>query len=117
MLLLSAAGCLGLAFIGAPFATVGSLLIGLALGAEIDLVGYMSARYFGLKAYGTIFGCQYGMFAVGAGLGPLMYGQFFDRFGSYDAALMAAAGILLLSIPFILSLGRYPEFPSAATAP
>lgn len=107
-LAMAALGCLGLVYLGPAFAIPGALLIGLSMGAEIDLAGYMSARYFGLRSYGTIFGFQYGLFSLGAGVGPLLNGLLFDRFGNYDAALIAAAAILLLGIPFVLSLGRYP---------
>lgn len=102
-------GCVGLAVFGPSFAVVGALLIGLGMGAEIDLVAYMSARYFGLRSYGAILGFQYGLFALGAGLGPLLNGYLFDRFGNYQVALLTAAGVLLLGIPFLLSMGRYPE--------
>ncbi|OCI90903.1 hypothetical protein A6U85_25335 [Agrobacterium sp. 13-626] len=109
VLILSAIGCLGLAFIGLEFAIVSALLIGLAMGAEIDLVGYMSARYFGLKSYGAIFGFQYGLFCVGAGVGPLLNGLLYDHFGNYQIALVTSAVILITGIPCVFLLGGYPE--------
>ncbi len=104
----TAFGCLGLAVYGAGFAFVGAALIGLAMGSEIDLAGYMAGRYFGLKSYGAIFGFQYGLFSLGAALGPLLAGLLYDKFGNYDAALFSAAGVLVVGIPLVLSLGAYP---------
>lgn len=109
VLALAAVGCVGVAWLGQDAVLVCAALIGLAMGSEIDLAGYMSARYFGLRSYGTIFGAQYGMFSLGAAIGPLAIGLSYDRFGHYQPALWAAAAILALGIPMVLSLGAYPE--------
>jgi len=108
VLIAAASGCVGLALLGADFGIVGAALIGLAMGSEIDLAGYMSARYFGLKAHGAIFGLQYGLFSLGGACGPIAAGLLYDRFGDYRIALFGAAGVLLVGIPLVLALGRYP---------
>ncbi len=56
------------------------MLVTVGSGAESDFVGYLVGRYFGLKAYGQIFGVIYGMFMVGIAIGPALFGYLFDRF-------------------------------------
>lgn len=106
-----AAGCIGLATFGASFGLAGAALIGLAMGSEIDLAGYMTARYFGLRAHGSIFGFQYGLFSLGGAVGPMAAGLLYDHFGDYRYALYGAAGVLLAGVPLVLALGRYPSEP------
>jgi len=96
---------------GQLFAAAAVLALGLAFATELDVAGYITARYFGRRAYGTIFGWLFGLFAVGGMTSPLMYGVIFDRTGSYDAALMTSVAVMLAAIPLLLSLGRYPEWP------
>ena len=43
----------------------------------------MVSRYFGLRAYGEIYGCMFAIFTVGTGLGPVLMGFSFDATGSY----------------------------------
>ncbi|HSN72113.1 MAG TPA: MFS transporter [Steroidobacteraceae bacterium] len=87
-----------------------ALLIGLAAGAEVDLLAYLVSRYFGLREYGAIYAWPYTAFIVGAGLGPLLYGATFDAFGSYRAALLGGAALAVASSALMLLLGPYPAF-------
>ncbi len=104
-----AAGCLLLANAGGsvPLAAVAASTFGLAAGAEVDLIAYLTSRYFGLKAYGRIYGFQLASFAVGAGAGPFAAGWVHDTFGSYRTALYAGAAMLALGIVLLQTLGRY----------
>ncbi|MGI9292358.1 MAG: MFS transporter, partial [Pseudomonadales bacterium] len=52
-------GCLALGVGGIEYAFVTAIALGFAMGAEVDLIGYFTARYFGLKSYGLIYGFQY----------------------------------------------------------
>lgn len=87
-----------------PFA---ACALGLALGGEIDLVGYMVSRYFELRRYGELYGWLLAIFTVGAGLGAYLMGLSFDRTGSYTAALAGFAGALAVAILLLRSLGAY----------
>lgn len=82
-------------------------LIGFALGVEYDLLAFFVARYFGMRSYTIIYGFLYASFALGAGIGPLLFGRDFDATGSFDRALMWAFGALLVSAAGLLLLGRY----------
>jgi predicted MFS family arabinose efflux permease len=85
------------------------LLVGLAAGAEVDLLAYFTSRYFGMRHYGKIYGVMLSTFALGAGLGPGATGWSHDLTGSYTAALWAGV-VIFVSGAFILSrLGPYAD--------
>lgn len=96
-------------FFGLPFAPVLMLMVGLATGAEADALGYLTSRYFGLKAYSEIFSWLYGALALGAAGSPLLLGYLFDRFGDYQEGLIVASVLCLFSSVLFLTLGRYPS--------
>lgn len=89
--------------------TVGSI-VGLSLGAEIDVVAYLAARYFGLRNYGMLFGTIAGLLSLGGGIGPTFAGLMFDRFGGYDQLVWALIPIFATGAVLVGSLGPYPEF-------
>jgi len=90
-------------------------LIGLAAGAEYDLLAFMVARYFGMKTYGSIYGALYSFFALGAGVGPVVFGANFDRSHSYAASLHLACGLFIGPALAMLLLGKYRSFDPALT--
>lgn len=102
------------ALVGLPgllVAVIACLLVTLGSGAESDFVGFLVGRYFGLKAYGQIFGAIYGMFMVGIALGPYLFGLAFDRWGSYHIPFMiAGVGLTLLCVLLVL----LPRFEAEA---
>jgi MFS family permease len=110
-ILLAVVGIGGLLLPEPLFATTAALAVGLVFGTELDIAGYITARYFGRRAAGAIFGWLFGIFAVGGVSSPIMYGLIFDHSGSYNAALMISMAALVAAIPLLLSLGRYPEWP------
>ncbi len=83
------------------------VLLGFAAGVEYDLMAFLVARYFGMYAYSTIYGALYGCFALGAGVGPLLFGRAFDRTHSYAGMLHLSGVILVASAALLLTLGRY----------
>jgi len=84
--------------------------LGLALGAEIDLLGYVTGRYFGSKHFGPVFSGILVFFMFASGLAPAIYGAVFDATGSYNTILWASVIMLSISIALFLSLGKYPDF-------
>ncbi len=92
------------------------LLIGASLGAEIDVVAYLSARYFGLRNYGFLFGSIAGLLSLGAGLGPTLAGVIWDRYGSYDPLMWVLIPVFFISAVLVGSLGRYPVFEQPVPA-
>jgi predicted MFS family arabinose efflux permease len=94
-------------------AAVAILLLGFAGGAEVDLLPYLTARYMGVRSYGVVYGTIFGLFSVGAGMGPSVLGLAYDRLGSYSQIMTACVLLLLLAAGLLLSLGRYPADPGA----
>jgi predicted MFS family arabinose efflux permease len=88
-------------------------LIGIAAGAEYDLLAFLVARYFGMKSYGAIYGALYSFFALGAGLGPVFFGATFDRTASYTSILYISSGLFLTPAILMLLLGRYRVFAAS----
>lgn len=83
-----------------------AVLFGLTVGAEIDVIAYLTARRFGMKSYGTIFGALMSALSVGVALGPLTAGAFFDRFGGYSQFLLLTSAAMALSALALLTFNR-----------
>jgi MFS family permease len=81
-------------------------MLGVGFGAESDLMPYLTARYFGLKSFGEIYGWIFGAFAFGAVLGPFLMGWIFDTTGSYQLALLILIPATALGAGLMLPLGE-----------
>ncbi|MDP3658679.1 MFS transporter [Phenylobacterium sp.] len=86
---------------------LGIIALGLAAGTEIDLVGFLTSRYFGQKRFGQIYGYLFAAFAMGAGLGPALLGMAYDRLGSYVTAFLSFGGLMIVALGLLLALGPY----------
>jgi MFS family permease len=85
------------------------LMIGLAAGSEVDLMGYLVSRYYGLLHFGKIFAGVYIGFALIPGLITPFFGATRDHYGSYVPGLyLCAIALLIISVLF-LTLGPYPN--------
>jgi MFS family permease len=92
-------------------ASVATVLLGLGLGLEADLVGFLVSRYLGVRAFGALFGYAFAAFMLGSSLGPIVMGAVFDRAGSYAPCLLAFMACAALSATGLLTLGRYAYPP------
>lgn len=90
-----------------PSALCASVLVGLAVGAEGDLLSYMVRSYIGLKRFGLFYGIAFSGYAFGAVLGPIAVGRYFDLRHNYGLPLQVAPFLLLASGVLLLSLGSY----------
>jgi MFS family permease len=89
----------------------GAVLVGLGLGAEVDLIGYLQSRYFGLRAFGQVYGYLFAIFTVGTGIGPFVMGATYDAFGSYRPVLVAFFAVLVAAAIAMLQLPRRYPYP------
>ena len=103
---LSAGGILLLARAGSSLPGIAAaMLIGLGVGAEANLTPYLLTRYFGLRAFSTLYGFTWTAYAMAGAIGPVLMGKAFDVTGSYASLLMIlsvttlAAAVLLLLLP------------------
>lgn len=107
--LLCAGGSCALAIGGPALAPLGAVALGCAMGAEGDLVGFLTARYYGLAVYGRAYALQYSGFMISAGISPLWVGMVADATGSYRPALLICAGLLITTSILFLMLPRTRE--------
>ena len=80
------------------------------LGTKLQIAGYLTSAYGGMKNFGAIFGTMASLIAAGSGLGPLMAGFIYDSFGNYDPYLWIGIVGTLLSAVLIFGLPGYPEW-------
>jgi predicted MFS family arabinose efflux permease len=100
-----------LATASGPLLVLGVAALGLALGAEIDLIPFLTTRYLGQCAFGEIYGYFFMAFTLGTSSGQFLADVSFDRAGSYTPALIGAGLALLLAIGLVNSLGPYTYRP------
>jgi MFS family permease len=103
-----------LAPLDVPRAVAMMTVIGLATGAEGDLLSYLVARYFGLRAYGRIFSGIFVAFIGAIAVAAPLSGYAYDRAQSYTPAMLAAAAGWLLCPLMLLTLGPYPRWADEA---
>jgi MFS family permease len=99
----------------APVIILGGVVLGLGLGAEGEIVSYFISRYFGLRALAEIYSYTYGIFVIGAGVGPFLFGLSYDANHSYTPILTIAEIGMAVSVILIALLGRY-TFPASQEA-
>ncbi len=93
-----AAGCLLLLNVEPSLTAAASAmaLIGVQQGAEIDLVGYLLARMFGMKNYASAYGVCVSMLGLSGAAGVAWYGLSYDSAGTYDRAIATSIPCFLL---------------------
>lgn len=84
-----------------------ALLLGGSLGAEVDMLAYLTSRYFGLRCFAQIFSTLFAAVMVAMGLGPLAFGFVFDHTGNYVAILALGVPICLVASGLVLLLSPY----------
>ncbi len=110
---LTATGFAILVYIPATWAAfAAAALFGVGLGAEIELIGYMVSRYFGMRRFGTIYGCVFVGFLLGTSGGPYMYARSQEILNSYDPSLKAMILLMLVTAVMFACMGRYDRYVS-----
>jgi predicted MFS family arabinose efflux permease len=109
--------CLGIYLLDSTISPVAGIIsLGLASGTEIDMIGFLTSRYFGMKRFGQLYGYLFASFVVGSAIGPSMMGLAFERLHSYEPALWTFGAFMLLASAAILCLGPY-RYPAEERAP
>jgi MFS family permease len=95
----------------------GGALVGMAIGAEGDLISYLVRSYFGMRAFGALYGISFSAYALGGVIGPVAMGRYFDLHGHYRLVLETYPWMLGAAGMTLLMLGRYRQAsPLRATA-
>jgi MFS family permease len=92
---------------GTPLVFLAVFLIGLGMGAEVDIIAYLTSRYFGLRAFGEIYGYAFASYTLAGALGPWLMGLGFDRSGTYGSILVGFFFATSLATALMTRLGPY----------
>jgi len=119
---ISGLGCALLLTSNPLLVSLASLAIGLTIGAELDIMAYVIARYFGLENFGRLYGLAYGGLIMASGASPLMISLVASE-GGYSRALIVSSigtilgAVILLCIRSTRTLSIQSHVHAAAPAP
>jgi cyanate permease len=86
-------------------------VVGLMIGGEMNILGFLIKRYFGERSFGALYGLIFAVFATGGALGPQLLAMSRSHLNTYAPGLAAiAVACLLVGLPFFW-LGPY-QYPS-----
>ena len=91
-----------------PVGCVAAALIGIGAGGEAAITPYLLTRYFGLRAFSTLYGLTWTFYAAAGAIGPVILGRAFDLTGSYSSLLITLAVTLAFAAAMMLLLPKYP---------
>ncbi|MXO89924.1 MFS transporter [Altererythrobacter aquaemixtae] len=101
--------CISFLYLGTDAAFLSAALIGLTVGAEVDVIVYLATRHFGLKAFGALYGGLLVALSIGTATGPLYASSIFDNTGNYDQFFWISIGCMAVSVICLATLPR-PAF-------
>jgi OFA family oxalate/formate antiporter-like MFS transporter len=101
--------------VNGPAAIVAVMLVGLAAGAEVDVLAYLSSRYFGLAHLGTIYATYFSIYAIGTSTGPFVVAWLVARNGGYSSALWCLVAALGVAALLLLSFRPFPKLQPSET--
>jgi MFS family permease len=115
MFAIAAASIAAMGTLSAPAMLVATAgLVGVAWGAEVDLLSFLTSKYFAVGKFGRTYAYFITVHALGGVIGPYLFSSGFDRFGSYAVSTSAAALVSVAAAVTISSLGAYPRISRPA---
>jgi len=88
---------------------VAAALIGVGAGGEAAMTPYLLTKYFGLRAFSTLYGFTWTFYAAAGAIGPVILGRTFDATGSYSSLLTVLASALGVIALTNFLLPRYTQ--------
>lgn len=88
-------------------AFVAAALVGLAIGAEADILTFLISRYFGLREFSRLVGIIWVAWAWGGGVGTEIVGLSHSYTGSYSPAFLFFALLVALAAILVCFIGPY----------
>lgn len=103
--------------VGGAGPALGTILLGIGIGAEVDLIAYLVSRYFGIKAFGLMYGIMMGLSALANATGNNLMGWSFQILHSYGPALVVMEILLAIALVIQATMGpyRYPNVKRGKT--
>lgn len=90
------------------YQSLAAIIFGLTLGAEVDVIAYLAAKYFGLRNFGALYGAMVMSLSLGVAFGPLGAGAMYDVYGTYNPFLVLIAALMAISALALFSLRATP---------
>ncbi len=101
-------GC-GLMLLDTPGYVVLALAVasfGVTIGAEYDVVMYLTSRYFGIRSFASLMGALLTAGALGGAVAPVVAGWLHDRYAGYHVMLMLLMALMAVGALAIVTMGR-----------
>lgn len=86
---------------------------GYAAGTKMQIVGFLTAGYSGMRNFGKIYGAMAAFVALGTGIGPMVAGLVYDLAGGYEPFLAAGAIGCAFGGALLVSLPAYPKWEAS----
>ena len=106
---LAATGAIAILAGGVGYALLTVIALGFMLGAEIDLMSFITLRYFGTRAYGTIFAIFFGTYTAISIIGPYVGGKLIEMSHGYDIIYQIAAATWSAATLLFVILSRMSD--------
>lgn len=90
-----------------PFGILAGFMVGLAFGAEVEVIAFLVSRYFGLRSFGLAYGVGFSSFVLAGAAGTYVMGAAFDRTHSYATPLILFFFLMLVATFLFTRLGPY----------
>ena len=113
---ISGLGCALLLTSNPLLVSMASLAIGLTIGAELDIMAYVIARYFGLASFGRLYSLAYGGLICASGASPVLIALLSSDGGYANALIVSAIGTILGAVILLFIPSAQPHV-SADTVP
>jgi len=91
-------------------------LVGCSTGSQLKMSVYLTTRYFGMRAFASIFGVLGLSLTFAGGGGPPIGGILYDAYGDYRVLLMLGIPAAVIGALVMLWVGDYPEVRQARLA-
>lgn len=91
-----------------PLSALAAITLGLASGAETDLIAFLVARHFGMRNFGGIYAASMAFASAAAAMGPLVAGRMYDLAGNYHGFLLVAMVPPVVCAALVVALPRPP---------
>jgi len=92
------------------FIVFAMIVNGYTQGTKLQINGYLTARFAGMKNFGKIYGTMNAVIAFGSAMGPLVAGFAYDMRGDYEIYLIVGVIGSILCGLLLLTLPAYPKW-------
>jgi predicted MFS family arabinose efflux permease len=93
-----------------PLIIFAMLVNGYTAGCKMQICGFLTAGYAGMKNFGKIYGVVAALVALASGMGPMVAGLVYDNFGGYGPFLLLGGIGSIIGGALLVSLPAYPRW-------